>query len=245
MECINEYIYINTQINPDIHKSFCKTTLDNGYIYLTFGLISEDILSDLDKNSFVLQIRITKKYLKKYNESLDLSRGDQPVCCKMESKLLDILHCNAAGIYRKIFLESAVLFLLYQAQKNNFLLQQSCERCNYVNKPGEIDKIQKAKKYILDNLANNLTIAIIANNVGTNECYLKRGFKEVFGQTIFEFIQENRMIKAKHLLHGNNPKITDISYKVGYASLSSFSQSYKNFFGITPSQQIKQVFPDN
>ncbi|MDZ7897534.1 MAG: AraC family transcriptional regulator [Arcicella sp.] len=81
--------------------------------------------------------------------------------------------------------------------------------------------------------------------MGTNQCYLKKGFKEVFEQTIFEFIRENRMIKARHLLQSTNPNITEIAYNVGYSSLSSFSQSYKNYFGISPTEQIKQAIPNN
>jgi AraC-like DNA-binding protein len=52
------------------------------------------------------------------------------------------------------------------------------------------------------------------------------------------------MIKAKHLLQIANPNITEIAYSVGYSSLSSFSQSYKNYFGISPTDQIKQVIPN-
>ncbi|MCX8480841.1 MAG: AraC family transcriptional regulator, partial [Sediminibacterium sp.] len=101
-------------------------------------------------------------------------------------------------------------------------------------------KIQKAKEYILKNLDQNITIPQIAQYVGTNQCYLKKGFKEVFNQTIFEFLQENRMEKAKHLLVNSNKSVLDICYTVGYSSLSSFSQSYKNYFGISPSLEQKK-----
>jgi AraC-like DNA-binding protein len=245
MECIHEYIDVSSVITFTIDKSFCKTAQDEVNLYMTFGLFADDSLSDLSEKSYLIQIRITKNYLEKYNETIDLYDGEQPVCCKMESKLLDIIRCRLTGLHRKLFLESAVLFLFYQAQQNNLIFKLGCESCTILHKPAEIDKIQKAKKYILENLANNLTIPIIANNVGTNQCYLKKGFKEIFGQTIFEFVQENRMLKAKRLLQKENPKITEISYQVGYASLSSFSQSYKNFFGISPTEEIKQVFPYN
>ena len=99
--------------------------------------------------------------------------------------------------------------------------------------------MQLAKNYIIENIANNITIPIIANAVGTNQCYLKNGFKEIFNQTIFEFLQENRMIKAKYLLENTSQNITEIAFGVGYASLSSFSQAYKNYFGITPLEQSK------
>lgn len=244
MEFINEFIYLSAKTNTDIKNSFCETSQDDLYIYLTFGLDANDCLFDLTENNFEFLVRIAKSYLEKYNETLDINISTQAICCNTQAKLLEIIQCKLEGIHRKIFLESTLLYLLYQSQKNNLIFQLGCDTCSVLNKPIEMDKIQQAKKYILDNLSNNLTIPIIASNVGTNQCYLKKGFKEVFEQTIFEFIQENRMIKAKHLLQSVNPNITEIADMVGYSSLSSFSQSYKNYFGISPTEQIKQVIPN-
>ncbi len=245
MEFINEFIYLTTKINPKIDSSFCVTTQDATCIYLSFGLNANDCLFDLAENNYEFQIRISKSYLEKYNEPLDINIEKQTICCNTQSRLLDIIKCKLTNIHRKIFLESTILFLLYQSQRNSLVFQVGCDSCAILNKPVEVEKIQLAKKYILDNLANNLTIPIIAGNVGTNQCYLKKGFKEVFEQTVFEFIQENRMIKARHLLQNHNPNITEIAHDVGYSSLSSFSQAYKNYFGISPTEQLKQVFPNN
>ena len=245
MEFINEFIYLTTKINSKIDNSFCVTTQDVTHIYLSFGLNANDCLFDLVDKNYEFQIRISKSYLEKYNETLDINVEKQTICCNTQSRLLDIINCKLTSIYRKIFLESTILFLLYQSQKNNLIFQLGCDSCAILNKPIEVEKMQLAKKYILDNLANNLTIPIIAANVGTNQCYLKKGFKEIFKQTVFEFIQENRMIKARYLLQNHNPNITAIAYNVGYSSLSSFSQSYKNYFGISPTEQLRQVFPNN
>ena len=245
MEFINDFIYLTTKVNSKIDSSFCKITQDVTYINLLFGLNAKDCLFDLTDENYEFQIRISKNYLEKYNETFDINVQEQIICCNTQSRLLDILNCKLTGIYRKIFLESTILFLLYQSQKNNFIFQLGCGTCAILNKPIEVEKIQLAKKYILNNLSNNLTIPIIAGNVGTNQCYLKKGFKEVFDQTVFEFIQENRMIKARHLLQNSNPNVTEIAFNVGYSSLSSFSQSYKNYFGISPTEALKQTFPDN
>lgn len=124
------------------------------------------------------------------------------------------------------------------------IFQLGCDTCAVLSKPTDTEKMQLAKNYIIDNLSTNLTIPIIASAVGTNQCYLKKGFKEVFNQTIFEFIRENRMIKAKYLLENTSQNITEIAFAVGYASLSSFSQAYKNYFGITPLEQSKAIIPN-
>ena len=245
MEHVNDFIYLSFKVNAKTTTSFCKTTQDESYIYLTFGLDANDCLFDLTENNYEFHIRFAKNYFEKYNEPIDINIAEQTICCNTQSKLLEIINCKLNGIHKKIFLESTILFLLYQSQKNNLIFQLGCDSCGILNKPIELEKIQKAKKFILDNLGENLTIPVIANHVNTNQCYLKKGFKEVFQQTIFEFIQENRMKKARHLLQAINPNITEISYNVGYSSLSSFSQSYKNFFGFSPTEQIKQDFPNN
>jgi len=243
MEFVNEFISIIINKNFEIDSSFCDTAHDDDYIFLTFGLFANDCLFDLADTNYDVQIRIATTYLEKYNETLDLNKDRQTICCNTQTKLLEIINCKLHNIHRKIFLESQILFLLYQSQKNNSVFQLNCDSCSILNKPIKVEKIQQAKKYILDNLVSNLTIPIIAANVGTNQCYLKKGFKEVFNQTVFEFIQENRMIMARHFLQNESPNITEIAHSVGYSSLSSFSQSYKNYFGITPTEQIKQVFP--
>jgi len=245
MEFINEFISLHITASSRIDYSFCETTQDEEFILLTLGLIADDCLFDTNGDNYEFHIKISKSYLEKYNESLDINIEKQPICCNIQSKLLEILNCNLKGIYRKIFIESQILYLLYQTQKNNLIFQPHCDNCQITNKPDEIDKIHKAKKFILKNLSESITIPIIASNIGTNQCYLKRGFKEVYHQTIFEFIQENRMVKAKYLLQRDNPVITEIAHQVGYSSLSSFSQAYKHYFGVSPSEHVKNLFPKN
>ena len=53
------------------------------------------------------------------------------------------------------------------------------------------------------------------------------------------------MIKARYMLQQDDSNISQIADRVGYSSLSSFSQSYKNYFGITPTDQIKQTIAND
>ena len=244
MKLVNEYIYLDISQNADIDSSFCVTTQDQTYILLTFGLFANDCLFDLADNNYLINIRFAKTYFEKYNESLEINIEKQSICCNTQTKLLDLINCKLTGIHKKIFLESTILFLLYQSQKSSLIFQLGCDTCAVLSKPTDIEKMQWAKNYIIDNLSNNITIPIIASAVGTNQCYLKKGFKEVFNQTVFEFIQENRMIKAKYLLENTSQNISEIAFAVGYASLSSFSQAYKNYFGITPLEQSKSIIPN-
>lgn len=242
---VNEFIFLEIAEKADIDSSFCVTTQDQSYVLLTFGLFANDCLFDLADTNYLINIRIAKAYFEKYDETLDIQVEKQSICCNTQTKLLDLINCKLSGIHRKIFLESTILFLLYQSQKNSLIFQLGCDSCSVLSKPTDNEKIQLARNYIIENLSENITIPIIAGAVGTNQCYLKKGFKEVFSQTIFEFIQENRMIKAKYLLENSDQNITEIAFAVGYSSLSSFSQAYKNYFGITPLDQSKAIFANN
>ncbi|MFY7862230.1 MAG: helix-turn-helix transcriptional regulator [Chitinophagales bacterium] len=241
MEFVNEYIGLSINASSDIDRSFCETTEDDLYINLNFGLFANDCLFDLAEENYLIGIRIAKSYMEKYDEPFEIVIEKQAICCNTQSKLLEIIRCDLQGVQRKIFVESSILFLLYQSQKNNFIFQADCNSCSILNRPIDMQKMQKARQFILDNLSNPLTIPIVAGFVGTNQCYLKKGFKEVYHQTIFEFIQENRMITARYMLQQDGPIISQIADRVGYSSLSSFSQSYKNYFGITPTDQMKQT----
>jgi AraC-like DNA-binding protein len=239
MEFINHYINISINNNNNVSNSYCKALKDAHYVYLEFGLFANDCLFDLAEANYIFNIKINNSYFEKYAESLDINIEQQAICCNTQAKLLELVNCKLEGVHRKLFFESVILFLLYQSQKSNLLFPVNCNSCAVLNKPIEVDKIHQAQKYILANLALNITIPIIAQHVGTNQCYLKKGFKEIFKQTIFEYIQENRMAKAKHLLQATQVNISQVANQVGYASLSSFSLAYKNYYGISPMEYAK------
>jgi AraC-like DNA-binding protein len=240
MERLNDFIALEVKQNLAITASECSVFKKDSFFISHFSLCAKDCLFDLTVDSYELIVRIEESYFEKYQETFDVFYEKQTICCNTQAKVLEIVNCNLTGLNRKIYLESNILFLLYQIQKNNLVFQLNCNTCSFLNKPLEKDKIVKAKEYITENLDTNISIQNIASYVGTNQCYLKKGFKELYGQTVFEFVLENRMIKANEMLQQANLSIGDIALQIGYSSVSSFSQAYKNFFGYSPSQSLKQ-----
>lgn len=237
MERINEYLKLHIEEGKASEACYCLTTEQERTYHFEFYLNNKDCLFDLNDTNYKIQFEFHKTYFQKFNGQLSFKPSKQSICCNTQSKLLEIINCKSKGLARSIYIESAVLFILYQTHAQSLDEQVSCSHCAFLDKPLEVEKINNAKEYILSNLSNPLTIPIIASSVGTNQCYLKKGFKEVYGKTIFEFVQENRMVKARHLIKHSHKKMNEIAEIVGYSSLSSFSQSYKNFFGINPSME--------
>lgn len=94
--------------------------------------------------------------------------------------------------------------------------------------------------YININFKHNLTLELLANNIGISTGHLTRQFKKEVGSTIFDFIKEKRFKEAKVLLLNTNLPIQYISEYVGYSDNNYFSKLFKDTFNVTPSEFRKE-----
>ncbi|WP_273470786.1 AraC family transcriptional regulator [Lautropia mirabilis] len=81
-----------------------------------------------------------------------------------------------------------------------------------------------------------LSISKLAWRVGTNECYLKQGFRERLGMGVATFLRLQRMKVALALLEEGRHSVKEIAHYVGYRSLGHFSQAFRAVHGHLPSQ---------
>lgn len=72
---------------------------------------------------------------------------------------------------------------------------------------------------------------------GYSERSLQLVFKKEFNQSPFQYIEEQRLLKAKALIekHKRSKKISAIAQDVGFFHLGRFSVNFKQRFGISPS----------
>ncbi|MGO1282245.1 MAG: helix-turn-helix domain-containing protein, partial [Psychrobacter sp.] len=85
---------------------------------------------------------------------------------------------------------------------------------------------------------HKLTISLLSQRVGINECYLKQQFKQQTGKTIGQFIRELRMQEAMRLLLDEYKSVQETAWYVGYHDPSNFSKAFAKFYGVTPTQLI-------
>jgi AraC family transcriptional regulator, transcriptional activator of the genes for pyochelin and ferripyochelin receptors len=109
-----------------------------------------------------------------------------------------------------------------------------------VNAENSIELMKEAKTILLSDYENRLTIPQLARKVGTNEFKLKKEFKQVFGMTIFECLQNERLEKARELLMEKELTVTEIAYMTGYDHVRNFSSAFKKKFGFSPSSVMKK-----
>lgn len=116
---------------------------------------------------------------------------------------------------------------------------QNSEDASSKYTPAEI--ADKCVDYILNNISDcNLSVADIAGSVYLNPIYLNRIFKKEKGSNISQWITKERMELASTLLLNTDQSANDIAYHVGYHNYPYFSTVFKKYFGMTPSQYVKE-----
>ncbi|MFT9819084.1 helix-turn-helix transcriptional regulator [Lysinibacillus sp. NPDC056185] len=102
-------------------------------------------------------------------------------------------------------------------------------------------KIQQAQSIITERMSNPPTLIELSRLVGLNDYKLKKGFKEMFGKTVFGYLREKRLEKAFLLLQEGTMNVTDIANAVGYSNPSYFAEIFKERFGINPREILRNL----
>ena len=110
--------------------------------------------------------------------------------------------------------------------------------CKFLSNDVDREKVLKAREVLLEHIGEPITIKQLSRKVAMNECYLKKGFKEMFGTTIFDFYQSQRMEHAKYLLYEKGLSVTEVSDILGYSSISHFSTAFKKQTGLKPCELL-------
>ena len=145
----------------------------------------------------------------------------------------EIVQVNRTGMFKRMFVEAKLIELLM------LQLEQVSEQFGgtfYTLKKADVERMYEVKEIILKNIASPYTLNDLAQQVGTNEFTLKKGFKEVFGTTVFGFWHQLKMQEAKMLLLDSSLTVTEISDRMGYKNLQNFSLAFKKHFGMSPSK---------
>lgn len=117
---------------------------------------------------------------------------------------------------------------------------ESSDNRHWAFSSSDKNTFQSVHNWLIAHFDNPGTLKEIALRFGLNEYKLKRGFKQLYGYTVFEFLLEQKMSKARDLLLNSNTSIEGIAYETGYSKLPHFSTAYKNFFGYPPIVERKR-----
>lgn len=172
--------------------------------------------------------KLAEKVLNK--ENAILSNEWKPNNFKIHQVINEVLNCQFTDELQDLFLLSkSIELLVLQAELYELNTQNRFIKSNI-----DKQKLFEAKEIIVNKIDNPPTITQLSKLVNLNEYKLKKGFKEIFGTTVFGYIHSNRMNLAKRLLLDTNMSAKEIAYETGYSSPQHFSKAFKKEFGNTP-----------
>lgn len=162
-----------------------------------------------------------------------------PICNKTRSVLEGLLNNNYTDTLENIYVNAQTqMLLLYGLDCMLGEKEIDTITCKFLANEADRDKVARAREILIQHIGEPITIKELSRKVAINECYLKKGFKEMFGTTIFDFYQSQRMEHAKYLLYEKGMSVTEVALLLGYSSISHFSTAFKKHTGIKPCELL-------
>jgi AraC-like DNA-binding protein len=210
----------------------------------------EDKVESVDFLSFVFSSTLLEQLVKSRISSHTLSEDllsfrhelsfvkTLSLCARTRMTLESLLNHNYTGSLENIFVNAQTQMLLLYSMDCMEEKEIDVSTHKFLANEADREKISRAREILLQHIGEPITIKALSRKVAMNECYLKKGFKEMFGSTIFDFYQSQRMEHAKYLLYEKGLTVTDVSIMLGYSSISHFSTAFKKHTGLKPCELL-------
>lgn len=164
--------------------------------------------------------------------------------------VLSIKYSSIEKLYNKVSLNRDVIIptdfyyeLAYELLTSQNLVYQEINRLDLLKLQTRKEiykRLQIARNFLTSSLDSKFDLNELAHISCMSKFHLIRTFKQVYGITPHRFFIINRLNKAKLILEKNKDiSITEISTLMGYPDIYSFSRQFKQIYGYSPSEVIR------
>ncbi len=144
-----------------------------------------------------------------------------------------ILNCPYNGHIKRMYLESKAMELIAH-QLALLVSKETDPKPRLILCPDDIERIHYARDILIENLQNHPTVYRLSRMVGLNELKLQRGFRQVYGKTVFAYFRDYQFEGARCFLKEGNMNVAEVAYKLGYSKVDNFASSFKKLFSVSP-----------
>lgn len=245
-----EYSILLIEDNDDLRK-FLKLRLENTYDIHTASSgdagaeMAFDIVPDLIISDIILPVQNGLQITEKLKQ--DIRTSHIPIILltaksSMEEQIEGVKSQADSFIVKPFNVE-------YLEEKiKNLLKNRASLREHYTaelpvesrsNASSKIDRkfINQFTSIVENNLSNeDLSVDDICKEIGISRVQLYRKVKALLGYNVNDYLLSVRLQKAKYLLSSEDFTISEVAFKVGFASQAYFATVFKSKFGCTPSE---------
>jgi AraC-like DNA-binding protein len=202
-------------------------TEDRGInIYFTAGWLKDHVgISSADE--------LFKKYLSLKTATLNF----EVLNFEYRELMEDIFEIKDELPMSKVMLQNRVMMLIEKFFRG--LYKRLGDDKNILNTINDITlkRMMQVESILTSNLSvPPPTIPVLARIAMMSETKLKNLFKTVYGLSIYEYYQKNRMLRARQLLRSKKYSVKEIGVALGFKNLSNFTIAYKKEFNVLPSE---------
>lgn len=229
----------------EVFANYKSCPVQQGDLFLSFPRDSHKIVSSGEspvKYSFLSFYLENDVYREEFEQIMNLFRdadkrifNDSSITFLIDQIISELL---TPGFKKETFislsLQQIILLLI-----RNFLHTQNKPSSKHVNK----NKIlcYKIMQYIDGNIFSIRNLTELSKHLNYNYSYLAKMFKQTTNTTIMDYFAEKKLQCAKALIKDGSLTFTEISEMLNYASIYSFSKSFKFHFGISPIEYRKSL----
>ena len=96
-------------------------------------------------------------------------------------------------------------------------------------------RLLRARDAMDRSYAEPLDVRAVAAVAHISESHFIRSFRGVFGETPHRYLQRRRVERSMFLLRDTDRSVTDICFDVGFTSRGTFSRTFRDIVGESPS----------
>jgi AraC-like DNA-binding protein len=97
-------------------------------------------------------------------------------------------------------------------------------------------RLLRARDLMDRDYAEPLDVSSVAAVAHLSEAHFIRSFRATFGETPHRYLQRRRVERSMFLLRETDRSVTDICLDVGFSSLGTFSRTFREIVGMTPTR---------
>lgn len=157
------------------------------------------------------------------------------ITARLGGVLRDILSIRPGAPCATLFAEAKALELL------SLQIEQFIQSPSAADPATEMDRVDRAgvrrvREILSENLQAPPSLLDMSREAGMSHSKLNRCFKQLYGLTVFEWLRQRRLDKARELLSGGGCSIAEVALCSGFSDQSHLNRCFKRHFGVTPGQ---------
>jgi AraC family transcriptional regulator len=97
-------------------------------------------------------------------------------------------------------------------------------------------RLRKIKELVHAKMEDDLSLDDMAQSVGLSTAHFARMFRKSTGETPHQFVQRQRLERAKAMLRAPDTRVLDVAIACGFKTQQHFAQVFRDVLGVSPTE---------